>query len=363
MGAHSGSAGECPPPLWRRWGVPPPLWGRGLMIPVTLSDAYSIEAQQLLKLRLQVQFFRSRSQSPTAEELKEARVLLVRSHTLVDRHLLELAPHLQVVGTATSGLDHIDEKACRLRDIRIFHAAEANAHSAAEHTLLLILSLLRNLDGAQKSLRGGSWRQPLSLGGELRGRTVGIIGLGRVGTRVAQLSRAFGAQVVAHDPYVGEEHFSRNHVTPMGFAEVLRQSGILTLHVPLYDETYRMLNRRSLGLLNESCVLVNTSRGEVVNEEDLIHSLRARQLAGAAVDVYSREPFVPTPQWMDTPNLILSPHIGAFTEEAFQGASMEVVEQVVGFYRRGALQGLSLSGDKFKRLARAGLSRRRIQKP
>ena len=302
------------------------------MIHVTLTDSYSLESQQFLKLKLKSQLHFAQSQAPVEEELKRTQALLVRSHTTVGAHLLEMAPQLKVVGTATSGTDHIDLGLCKQKEVYVFKAMEANTQSASEHTLLLILNLLRKLDKAQKSIRSGKWRDSLTRGNELHGKWVGIIGLGRVGTGVAQLVQAFGAKAMAYDPYVNPEHFIKHHVTPMGFMEMLKQCEILTLHVPLTNETRNMLNRQSLSLLNESCLLVNTSRGEVVNENDLIQFLTHHRLAGAALDVYSREPLRSGSQWLKAPNVLLSPHLGAFTEEAFQRASMDIARQVVDFF-------------------------------
>lgn len=302
------------------------------MIRITLSDPYSVESQQFLRLKLNVKIHFIQSPSLVAEELEESDALLVRSHTVVDAYLLDRAPRLKVVGTATSGLNHIDLPLCEQRGIRVFNAAEANTQSTSEHTLLLILSLLRKLNEAQKSIRSGTWRPPLTRGSELHGKWVGIMGLGRIGTRVAQLVQAFGAQAMAYDPYVDHRHFAQNNVTPVGFTELLKQCEILTLHIPLTDETRHILSHQTLSLLSESCLLINTSRGEVLNENDLIQFLTRRRLAGAALDVYSKEPFSPSSQWLKAPNLLLSPHWGSFTEEAFQRASMDVVGQVVDFF-------------------------------
>ena len=303
------------------------------MLQITLSDSYSLDSQQFLKMQLDAHLNFTNTLNPTAKELEKTQVLLTRSHTAVNERLLELAPHLQVVGTATSGCDHIDKTGCHKRGIHVFDAPEANAQSTAEHTLLLILSLLRKFNEAQKSLRTGNWRTSLRKGGELHGRWVGVVGLGRVGTRVARGVQAFGAQVIAYDPYIPSEHFTKNNVTPVGFTELLKQSEVLTLHVPLTKETKNMFNHKSLGWLNESCFLVNTSRGEVLNENDLVDFLCRGKLAGAALDVYHHEPFLPNAYWLKTPNLLLSPHLGAFTKEAFNRASMDVAQQVVHFFQ------------------------------
>lgn len=303
------------------------------VIHITISDSYSLQAQQFLKLQLSATFNLTTTSHPTAEDLQKTQVLLTRSHTVVDERLLGMAPLLQVVGTATSGRDHIDEKSCQLRGIHVVHAPDANTQSAAEHTLLLILNLLKRLDTAQRSLRTGGWKTALRRGRELRGQWVGIVGLGRVGTRVAQLVQSFGAQVVAYDPYIPQKHFSKHNVISAGFTEVLKQSEILTLHVPLTTETKNMFNQKSLGLLNESCLVINTSRGGVLNENDLLHLLSQNRLGGAAIDVYHQEPFIPHSRWLKTPHLLLSPHMGAFTDEAFQRASMDVAAKVVQFFR------------------------------
>ena len=307
------------------------------MIQVTFSDSYSLESQQFLKLKLNAKLNRihlnkGQNYSFITKELKNSQALLLRSHTPVEAHLLEIAPQLKVIGTATKGLDHINRTLCQQKNIHIVSAADANTLSAAEHTLLLILNLLRHFSEAQKSIRSGHWRLSLPRGAELHNKWVGLIGLGRIGTRVAQLVQAFGAKTIAYDPYINHEHFARHNVTPMGFTELLKQCEVLTLHVPLTDETKHMINHRSLSLLNESCLLVNTSRGEVLNENDLIQFLVHHQLAGAALDVYSKEPFSPHSHWLKIPNLLLSPHLGAFTEEAFKRSSMDIAKQVVDFF-------------------------------
>ncbi len=303
------------------------------MVQVTLTDSYSIEAQGFLKVQLSAKLSSTRELQPGREDLLGTHVLLTRSHTLVDDRLLNMAPQLKVVGTATSGLNHIDLSLCKERGIQVFNAAEANTQSVAEHTLLLILSLLRNFKEADASLRSGQWRRSLlSRGGELQGQLVGIVGLGRIGTRVAQLVQAFGARSMAYDPYVDHGHFAKHGVVPVGFSELLKQCEILTLHVPLTDETRNMLNHQSMSLLSESCILVNTSRGEVINENDLVDFLSSQRLAGAGLDVYRKEPLAQNSPLLQQPRLLLSPHMGAFTEEAFQKASMDVARQVVQYH-------------------------------
>lgn len=309
------------------------------MIHITISEDYSLESQELLKLKLKANIHlipnetlqTLKDNAAQAEDFKKSQILLTRSRTFVDSQLLQKAPQLQVLGTATSGLNHIDQELCRERGIQIFDAREANTQSAAEHSLMLILNLLKKFNAAQKAIRAAQWKTHLSRGSELHGKSLGIIGLGRIGTRVAQLTQAFGAEIFAYDPYVSRKHFDKHNVTPMGFTEILKQSDILTLHVPLTHETENMINRQSLSLLNESCLLINTSRGAVLNENDLLQSLSLKKLGGAALDVYKKEPFLPNPKWIKTPNLLLSPHIGAFTQEAFQRASHTVVQQVIDF--------------------------------
>ena len=287
-------------------------------------EAYDIDA--LARLRADRQLTET-------TDVAEAEILLIRSRTRVDEDLLARAPRLKLVVTATSGFDHIDWRSCRAREITVAHTPAANAASTAELTLTLMLAWERRLLAAVKNVRGNQWRQTLARPRGLAGQTLGVVGLGRVGGRVAKLASAFGMTVQAYDPYVEPERFADAGALRLGFIELLRTSDYVTLHVPLTKETKHLLNQPTFGEMQRDAVLVNTCRGAVVNENDLLSALDERRIAGAAVDVIEREPPPAGHRLLTHPQLLMTPHVGAFTDAAWSRASGEAVDKVQAFAR------------------------------
>lgn len=278
---------------------------------------------------------RSKSLQPTREELAEVEGLLVRSRTPVDKDLLANAPKLKFVVSATSGFDHFDLAECKARGIIACYTPDANAASAAELTLALMLNLTRRLPENLKSVEKNLWRQDELRGHSLAGKTLGIVGLGRIGRRVAKAATALNMKVMAHDPYVTESEFNLVGAERAGFTEVLVAADILTFHVPLTKETYHMLNFPTLRLMARGAYLINTSRGAVIQESELALALDEGILKGAALDVFEKEPIAKESRLLGRPNVLLTPHIGAFTEEALEAASLEAVDRTLEFFQNG----------------------------
>lgn len=266
---------------------------------------------------------------PDLEKLKKAHVLLIRSRTKVDADFLAKSQELKLIVSSTSGTDHIDLAACAARGVRVASTPDAQTDAAAELTLYLILATLRRATQVQQAMRSYHWKDAIPKGLELKGRTVGIVGLGRVGGRVAELVQAFGAHVVAHDPYQTDEVFEKLGVARLGFTEVLVQAQILSLHVPLTAETRRFLNAQTLATLSEDAIVINTSRGQVVDEGDLLRALESGQLLAAGLDVFEHEPLGQETRLRKLKNAVLTPHIGAYTEEAFDRASEQAAQVVI----------------------------------
>ena len=287
-----------------------------------VPESYSIEALARLKA------------NPTLSETSqvgEADILLIRSQTRVDAGLLAKAPHLKFVVTATSGFDHIDWRRCRERGIVTTHTPEANAAATAELTLALMLMAERELLTAVKNVRGGRWREGLSRPRGLAGQTLGVVGIGRVGGRVAQIAAALGMRTQAYDPYVDDARFPEVGIERTGFTELLRSSDYVTMHVPLTVETKHLIDQQTLGEMQSEATLINTCRGSVVDENDLILALDDGVIKGAAMDVIEREPPPPGHRVLNHPRLLLTPHVGAFTESAWLRASAEAVAKVEAF--------------------------------
>jgi D-3-phosphoglycerate dehydrogenase len=265
--------------------------------------------------------------------LNEADILLIRSRTKVDRLLLERAPALKLIVTATSGFDHIDWRECQKRGVLVSHTPEANAQSTAELTLALMLAWERNLVAARRNVREGNWREGLSRPHGLENQELGIIGLGRVGRRVARLAAAFGMHLTAYDPYVEEDIFRAHGCERLSLIELLKANDYVSLHVPLTSETLHLLNGPTLNEMPDESVLINTCRGPVVDENALITALDEGVIAGAAMDVIEREPPPKGHRSLTHPKLLLTPHIGAYTDTAWEKASNEAVDKALKFLR------------------------------
>lgn len=263
------------------------------------------------------------------DQLKEAEALLIRSQTVVDENFLQQAPNLKLVVTATSGFDHIHWRDCQKRGVTAAFTPEANAHSTAELTLFLMSALFRGTLSQMENAREGRWREGLKRGESLEDKTVGIVGLGRVGQRVAQLAKAHGMRVVAHDPYVDVKTF--DGIERLSFIEVLRAADAVTLHVPLTKETKHMINLATLNEMPPGGFLINVSRGACIDESEVLMALRNHHLAGVAFDVLEREPPLASNELLRHPQALVTPHVGAFTAQAFEKASHAAVSRVIHF--------------------------------
>lgn len=268
-------------------------------------------------------------------EMADVEGLLVRSQVRVDEGLLARLPSLKVVVTATSGFDHLDLAALERRRITAMFCPEGNAQSAAELTWALILACAKTLLPAREQMRRGDWNRAQLLGFEVSGKTLGLIGLGRVGARVARIARAFALRVLAFDPYQEDEVFAAHEVERVGFEEVLCTSDIVSFHVPLTKRTYHMLNRSTLEMLAPGAWIINASRGPVICEDSLLAALAEGHVAGAGLDVFAREPLDRASRLLQLPQVVTTPHIGANTHEAFLRVSHLAVQKTLEFLRSG----------------------------
>lgn len=271
--------------------------------------------------------------SDVRNHLADAQGLIVRSGTTVDRAMIEAGPELKVIGRAGIGVDNIDIEAATEAGILVVNAPQANSISAAEHTMALLLGQARNLPRADASLRSGIWERKTFQGVELHGKTLGVIGLGRIGSLVAQRALAFGMRLIAYDPYVGAERARRLGVelaedTDNLFAE----ADFITVHLPLTRETEGLINAESFAKMRPGVRIVNTSRGGIIDEVALAEAVRSGRVAGAALDVFAHEPLGESPL-LDLPQVVLTPHLGASTIEAQDKAGTDVAEAVAAALR------------------------------
>jgi D-3-phosphoglycerate dehydrogenase / 2-oxoglutarate reductase len=256
--------------------------------------------------------------------------LVVRSQTRVDAELLAAAaPRVSVVGVASVGIDRIDVEAATRAGVMIVNAPTGNTIAAAEHTMALMLGLLRHVAAADASVRQGKWDRTRYTGRELRGKTLGIIGLGKIGKAVARRATGFEMRVIASDPYLTEEQAAEAGAKLVGMAELLHRSDVITVHTPLAPQTRGLIGRAQLDATKPGIFLLNVARGGIVDEQSLADALASGQLGGAAVDVYAIEPMAPDNPLRTAPNLVLTPHLGASTTEAQDRVGLEMAEQVV----------------------------------
>ena len=260
--------------------------------------------------------------------LADADGLVVRSATQVDAELIAAAPKLSVVGRAGVGVDNIDLKAASAAGVMVVNAPTANTISAAEHTMALLLAQARNVPRADAVLRGGVWDRKSFQGVELHGKTLGIIGLGRIGSLVAERARAFGLHLVGYDPFVSPDMANRLGVDVVDdVADLYAVADFITVHLPKTRETEGMLNAKAFASMKPNVRIMNTSRGGIVVEQDLADAVRSGVVAGGALDVFAVEPLEQSPLF-DVPEVVLTPHLGASTVEAQDKAGTDVAAAV-----------------------------------
>ena len=263
----------------------------------------------------------------TLARIPEAHALIVRSDTRVDAALLQHADRLRVVVRAGVGVDNIDLDACTARGVVVMNTPEANTISTAEHTIARMLALARHIPQADRSLREGRWDRKSFVGTQLAGKTLGIIGLGRIGRAVAERATALDMTVIAFDPFA-PEHLARRIAIVSDLDQVLAEADILSLHAVVTDDTRRMINRETIARMKDGVLIINTARGALIHSDDLAEALRSGKVAGAALDVYDPEPPAPDHSLIGLANVIHTPHLGASTHEAQTQVGVEAAEAV-----------------------------------
>jgi D-3-phosphoglycerate dehydrogenase len=272
-----------------------------------------------------------------AEHLETADALIVRSAVQVDGPLLEHAKKLRVVGRAGVGVDNIDLEAATHKGIAVMNTPGANAVAVAEQTLGMMLAMARFLCRADALMHAGKWEKKSLQGTELRGKTLGIIGLGRIGMEVARRARAFGMELVAHDPFVSVSVAKEQAIRLAGLDEIYAAADYITLHVGLTQQTTGMINADSIAKMKKGVRLVNCARGELVNEADLAEALKKGHMAAAALDVFAVEPPKNSPL-LALENVVLTPHVGGSTAEAQEAVGVQIARQVKEYLKHGVIQ-------------------------
>ncbi len=286
--------------------------------------------------------------------LADADALVVRSAVQVDDALMAHAPKLRVIGRAGVGVDNIDAEAATRRGIVVMNTPGANAVAVAELTLCLMIALARKLPAANATMHAGKWEKKSLQGSELRGKTLGILGLGRIGLDVARRARGFGMEIIGVDPFVSPVVARENGITLVPVEELFAKADYLTLHVGLTPQTHGIINTKTLATMKKGVRIVNCARGELVVEADLAAALKSGQVAGAALDVFTVEPPKDSP-YFGLDNVILTPHIAGSTAEAQEAVGIQIAHQVREYLKLGVVQNAvnlpSLSHEEYVKLA------------
>jgi len=286
-------------------------------------------------------------------ELADADALIIRSATKATAALLEKASKLRVIGRAGVGVDNVDVEAATKRGVLVMNTPGGNAVSVAEHTIALMLGLARAVPQANASIQAGRWEKSAFSGTEMRGKTLGLVGLGRVGTEVARRARGLEMKVLAYDPFVTPAAAREVEVELLALDEVLRQSDVVSLHTSLSGSTEKMMDAAAIAKMKKGARLINCARGELIDEVALAEALRSGQLAGAAVDTFAVEPPKNSPL-VGLPNLIATPHIAGSTAEAQEEVGTAIALQVRDYLAEGIIRNAvnmpALSPDQYQRL-------------
>lgn len=309
---------------------------RGIMFKVMIRDGMSPLAREILEATGQIEVVEDNAKA-TAEPDKLAEIiadfdgLAIRSGTRVTAAVLEKAPRLKVIGRAGIGVDNIDVPAATRKGIVVMNAPGGNTITTAEHTISMMFALARNIPQGTWSLRHGKWEKKSLTGVEITGKTLGIVGLGHIGRVVAERAQGLKMRVIASDPFVSPEAARSLGVTLVSLDELLACADFITLHVPRMKETANLINAETIAKMKSGVRLINCSRGEVVNIDDLYDALVSGRVAGAALDVLPQEP--PDPKWpiLQHPHVILTPHLGASTGEAQEKVADMIAHQIANY--------------------------------
>jgi D-3-phosphoglycerate dehydrogenase len=311
--------------------------GMSAAVKIVIAEKISASAVEQLREPGWIVLTSDQLEGKLAEQLESADALIVRSAVQADAALLAHAKKLRVIGRAGVGVDNIDLDAATRQGIAVMNTPGANAVAVAEHTLVMMLAMARHLCRADALMHAGRWEKKSLQGTELRDKTLGIAGLGRIGMEVARRARAFGMELVAHDPFVSAGVAKEQGIRLASLDELYAAADYITLHVGLTPQTTGMINEAAIKKMKKGVRLVNCARGELVHEADLAQALKQGHVASAALDVFNEEPLKNSPlQTME--NVILTPHIGGQTFEAQEAVGVQIAQQVREYLKHGVMQ-------------------------
>ncbi len=310
-----------------------------VFVKILVSDNLAKEGIELLKESpdIRVDVKPKLELQELISHIGEYDALVVRSATKITREVIDAAKNLKVIGRAGVGVDNIDVEAASKRGILVMNTPGGNTISAAEHTMSMLLALSRCIPQANISLKNKQWEKKKFLGTEIFKKTLGIIGLGRIGAEVAKRAQSFGMEIMAYDPYISKVHAREIGVKVVSFEELIKQADYITVHVPLTAETKHIINRNSINQMKEGVKIINCARGGIIDEAALAEAVKSGKVGGAALDVFENEPPFDSPV-LGLENIIVTPHLGASTEEAQINVARDIALQVLDFLKRGVVR-------------------------
>jgi len=298
---------------------------------VLVADIIAQEGIDMLSRYAQVDVKPKQKEEQIIPIIKDYEAMIVRSQTKVTADIIEAGKKLQVIGRAGVGVDNIDIDAATRHGVIVVNAPTGNTISAAEHTIALMLALARNIPQANISLKSCQWRRSDFMGTEVKGKTLGIIGLGNVGSEVAIRARGFDIRLIGHDPFISVERAANLQVELVSLEQLFKDSDFITLHIPLSESTKSFIGAKEIAMMKPTARIINTARGGLIDEEALVKAIEEKNIAGAAIDVFSSEPCTESILFKSD-NIIVTPHLGASTTEAQTLAATEIARQVIDVF-------------------------------
>ncbi len=302
---------------------------------VLVSDPLSEQGLTKLNEHFTVDVLTGLSEEELVEKIPDYEALVIRSGTQVTRKVIEAADKMKIIGRAGVGVDNIDVEAATEKGIIVVNAPEGNMLSAAEHTVAMMLALSRNIPQANSSLKSKKWERKKFMGVEVNGKTLGVIGLGRIGAEVAKRAQGLEMDILAYDPFISEERAKELGVKLMSVQEIAKEADFITVHTPLTKETRNIIDKEEFDTMKDTARIINCARGGIINEEALADALKSGKIAGAAVDVFVNEPPFDS-SLLECENLIATPHLGASTQEAQINVAVSVADEVISVLRGGS---------------------------
>ena len=306
---------------------------------VLISDNLSLKGVEILEKTSGIEVHMETNLSPEdlKKKIKDCHGIAIRSATKVTADIIDAAENLRVIGRAGIGLDNVDIKAATKRGIVVMNAPEGNMTTTAEHAISMMLALSRNIPQATASLKAGKWEKKKFMGRELSDKILGIIGLGRIGSIVADRAKGLKMNVIAYDPFISEEKVGEMGIEQVSMDELFARADYISLHIPRSEETINLINEEAFKKMKDGVMIINCARGGIVNEADLFDAIKSGKVSGAALDVFEQEPPGQNPLF-ELNEVICTPHLGASTDEAQQNVAVAIAEQMANYLLHGTIK-------------------------